>query len=72
MTLAIYEKSIRDVTMNDIKGIEDCIGCSAHNPQGECAKSPRDAKGNECPCRICLVKSMCHTGCNLFTQHKGY
>ncbi len=53
------------------KDCEECRGCSAISPTGECAKSPIDAKGNECPCRKCLVKSMCHTGCDLFTQYRG-
>lgn len=60
-----------NIKVNNIKGIEGCIGCSASDETGQCATFPIDAKGNKCPCRICLVKSMCQYGCDLWEVFRG-
>jgi hypothetical protein len=48
-----------------MKSTEKCVGCLAYNTNSsmfcQCGLSEKAAK--KCPCRKCLVKTMCNEAC---------
>ena len=50
--------------MNDYKGCNNCKGCKDYEDEN-CIISFNKSK-QLCPCRSCLIKSMCEDGCDEF------
>ena len=78
----IHVKSLRFICINiqeDIMNKLDrtiCEGCASYKIFGmnekaiPCIVSP--IKGNkQCPCLICLIKSMCENSCKEYREYKG-
>lgn len=56
--------------VNDKKG---CKGCSMLEVMDICVFNPMYKNRSECPCQICLIKSMCKSSCEEFDKvhYKG-
>ena len=52
-----------------------CKGCRSFNRKRELCSSginPQMLEIKQCPCSICLVKTMCSRGCQDFQDYKTY
>ena len=53
-----------------------CTGCNAYvwltNQRVECATPPKLEDGTICPCYQCIVKPMCNTDCETWTDYYDY
>lgn len=52
----------------------DCIGCTSYRShrKHKCGDEaiPQISETEQCPCRLCLIKTMCSNGCKAFHDYK--
>ncbi len=48
---------------------ETCKGCRSFKVGGCAALNHEETSPINCPCNVCLIKSVCYSGCELYYNH---